>query len=566
MSDEKSDDEDEEEDSEGDDFDDEGDGSDDEDASKRKAEDEEEEVGGWGSSKKDYYNADTLETEADAMEEEEEARRLQQKRLKEMSEADFGFDEDEWADGKDKEEEDDQGGVITEVLPQLEITDDMSVEERLKILKSRYPEFEPLAKDFVDLQTVHADLKLAAEAAIAATQFAKSSKSKKLNAETSSKTPVAAIKLRALSAYLGVTSMYFALLSSTSKDSSGNPVALSAQKLRDHPVMQSLVASKRMWESVRDISVPDVAELIEDEASASEHEIAIDVTTTPQKSASKPKKTKAQRVAEEAVAAAAAARAAKLAQTEANIASLSSLPSLKSKSTKSSTNKALKPATTQATNTDFGDEDPLSSALASEKAQRKKSLRFYTSEIAQKANRRGEAGRLAGGDMDLPRRERNKDRIERLNALAAKKGRNGADLDDNDDDSGDERPNRERRGGDDDDEYYDMVTALSSKKKASKRAAADAQNAPAPRITDNMEVGPDGKRAINYQIQKNKGLTPHRSKDVRNPRVKKKKKYEEKMKKLGSMKAVYKGGEGRGGYGGEMTGIKKNVVKSVKLG
>ena len=78
-------------------------------------------------------------------------------------------------------------------------------------------------------------------------------------------------------------------------------------------------------------------------------------------------------------------------------------------------------------------------------------------------------------------------------------------------------------------------------------------------------VGADGKRAISYLIEKNKGLTPFRKKDVRNPRVKKRKKYDEKKKKLASMKAVYKGGEGRGGYGGELTGIKKGLVKSVKL-
>jgi len=46
---------------------------------------------GWGTSKKDYYNADNIETEVDAREEEEEAKRIQQKRLQKMSEADFGI-------------------------------------------------------------------------------------------------------------------------------------------------------------------------------------------------------------------------------------------------------------------------------------------------------------------------------------------------------------------------------------------------------------------------------------------------------------------------------------------
>lgn len=42
-------------------------------------------------------------------------------------------------------------------------------------------------------------------------------------------------------------------------------------------------------------------------------------------------------------------------------------------------------------------------------------------------------------------------------------------------------------------------------------------------------------------------------------------KYEEKQKKLRSMKATYKGGEGKGGYQGEQTGIKPGLIKSVKL-
>jgi U3 small nucleolar RNA-associated protein 3 len=65
---------------------------------------------------------------------------------------------------------------------------------------------------------------------------------------------------------------------------------------------------------------------------------------------------------------------------------------------------------------------------------------------------------------------------------------------------------------------------------------------------------------------KNKGLTPRRSKDVRNPRVKKRKKFEKAKRKVASQKAVYKGGIGDvSKYGGERTGISK-VVKSVRLG
>ena len=62
---------------------------------------------------------------------------------------------------------------------------------------------------------------------------------------------------------------------------------------------------------------------------------------------------------------------------------------------------------------------------------------------------------------------------------------------------------------------------------------------------------------------KNKGLTPHRSKSVRNPRVKKRQRFEKAKKKISSQKAVYRGGDSAK-YGGESTGISR-VVKSVKL-
>ena len=44
---------------------------------------------------------------------------------------------------------------------------------------------------------------------------------------------------------------------------------------------------------------------------------------------------------------------------------------------------------------------------------------------------------------------------------------------------------------------------------------------------DNVAAGADtdGKRAITYQISRNKGLTPKRKKEQRNPRVKHRKKF-----------------------------------------
>ena len=84
------------------------------------------------------------------------------------------------------------------------------------------------------------------------------------------------------------------------------------------------------------------------------------------------------------------------------------------------------------------------------------------------------------------------------------------------------------------------------------------------RHVDDEETG-DGPRSLTRAILKNKGLTPSRSKAVRNPRVKKRQKYEQAKKKVSSQKAVYKGGLATTGrYEGEKSGISK-VIKSRRL-
>lgn len=82
-------------------------------------------------------------------------------------------------------------------------------------------------------------------------------------------------------------------------------------------------------------------------------------------------------------------------------------------------------------------------------------------------------------------------------------------------------------------------------------------------LQEEESIGPDGKRAIGYQIMKNKGLTAKRKKENRNARVKKRKKYDVAKKKLKSVRAVYTGQQGP--YVGELTGISKKISRSVKL-
>jgi U3 small nucleolar RNA-associated protein 3 len=73
-----------------------------------------------------------------------------------------------------------------------------------------------------------------------------------------------------------------------------------------------------------------------------------------------------------------------------------------------------------------------------------------------------------------------------------------------------------------------------------------------------------GARQIDKAIEKNRGLTPHRRKDLKNPRKKHRIKYAEaNIRRKGQVQSVKSGAAGA--YGGESTGIKSKVSKSVKF-
>jgi U3 small nucleolar RNA-associated protein 3 len=519
------------------------------------AQEEDEDEEAWGTTKEALYGADAIETEEQALEEEAEALRLQKKQLQAMSAADYGFDESEWQAGAEEDKAKEMA-TVTEILPQLEIAKDMPAAERLKLLKSRYPEFEPLSKELLELREVHSHLLEAA---------------KEATATALPYVPNAVTKLRAASAYIGSLTMYFALLTSTASIGGDKVAALSPNQLRDHPVMESLMQCRDLWQRVQALPEdPSPAEI--EEAFANEDEESGE-SAGELETIAKPNRKQRKAIARAQSAGGEAAqkrKAERLQRAEAGLADLDAL--LGAANTKRKPKSVIR---AQDDDSDLGEEAPLTAAEAAEKAKRKKSLRFYTSQIAQKANKRGAAGRDAGGDEDVPHRERLRDRQARLNAEAEKRGRRpggdgeNADLDGHSDDEDAAQARHIRETADDDvNGYYDMVASKTQRKKSDKAAYAEAQKQAAllgGEVVQAETVGEDGKRKISYLIEKNKGLTPHRKKENRNSRVKKRKKYDDKKKKLASMKPVYKGGEGRGGYGGELTGIKKGLVKSTKL-
>ncbi|OAA32029.1 Sas10/Utp3 family protein [Moelleriella libera RCEF 2490] len=503
------------------------------------------ESGWWGSSRQEYYDADNIETEADALEEEAEARRLQQKKLSKMREEDFTFDGDEWLAGKTETDAEDTetNEKVVEVLKDIEVTPDMTAQDKLRLLSTQYPEFEHLAAELELLQPVLLGLQR--------------------DAADRPGTSIELIKYWTLGCYVATLTSYFALLTSSARDGSSRPKALPPSELRDHDVMETLLNAREAWDRVKNLksaSRSDSQSPVYAAETGDDYALNGIIASQDGKKVTKDRKEKS------AKAKALARRIKEAEAVESTVADLYNLPILSGKSSRRA--KLAKVAQQDDDDSDFGEEDALDARTAAEKAARKKSLKFYTSQIAQKANKRAGAGRDAGGDVDIPHRERLRDRQARLLAEAEKRGKkgskHGADLGDESDGDDDATANAMRG---DEDEYYDMVAQKSKNKRDDKAAryAAYAAASKTDRVVETEELGEDGKRKITYAIEKNKGLAPKRGKDVRNPRVKKRKQYEAKMKKLKSMKPVWQGGEPKGGYRGELSGINTGVVKSVKL-
>lgn len=242
----------------------------------------------------------------------------------------------------------------------------------------------------------------------------------------------------------------------------------------------------------------------------------------------------------------------------------------------------------------FGDAIVLGNADAADKKARRHTLRFHTSKIESASARRQGARLSLGGDDDVPYRERRKEkeaRVQREAAQAGKRGQGGDDLDDREPESLARAIAKASVGGDDDsaeegmDGYYSLVQRQKREQKESRKLAYEAAKATIgcviqhclvihPIIAtllvtciyrEEVDEDTEGPRSLTRAILKNRGLTPRRSKSVRNPRVKKRQKFAKAKKVIASQKPVFKPGTGDSTwYGGERSGI-STVVKSVRF-
>ncbi|KAF8014080.1 hypothetical protein BT93_H0040 [Corymbia citriodora subsp. variegata] len=166
------------------------------------------------------------------------------------------------------------------------------------------------------------------------------------------------------------------------------------------------------------------------------------------------------------------------------------------------------------------------------------------------------------GDDDLPRRDDigERRRKHELQVLA------GAGVN-SEDDLGDEDGDPEANGGADSedseseesiDEFYKQV----KQQRAAKLAAKAEIYSRDPAIASMPETV-DGKRHITYQMEKNRGLTRNRKKQIKNPRKKYRSKHEKAVvRRKGQVREIRKPS---GPYSGEASGINAGISRSIRF-
>jgi U3 small nucleolar RNA-associated protein 3 len=299
-----------------------------------------------------------------------------------MQEADFAFDESEWLAPKEQAGQDEE--VVTEVLKEVEVTEDMGPEERYKLLQARYPEFDYLVDEFRELQSLLPALQKEAEG--------KPAKSLEV------------VKSWLLGCYVAALASYFAILTSPSRDGDGSAATLNPSELRDHEVMETLVQCREAWLKAKALRPTKPVASSTGMLSPPEEEDLemLDAVSMPKRRTDKLSKAEIKANKKKAAEAARKAQA-----VEQSLADLSTLLKSTKKAGKAVAASAVSAdAGNDDNRSDFGDEEALDARAAADKARRKKSLKFYTSQIVQKASKRAGAGRDAGGDMDIPYRER----------------------------------------------------------------------------------------------------------------------------------------------------------------
>eukprot|EP00252_Welwitschia_mirabilis_P007801 TRINITY_DN1950_c0_g1_i1.p1 TRINITY_DN1950_c0_g1~~TRINITY_DN1950_c0_g1_i1.p1 ORF type:complete len:754 (+),score=227.87 TRINITY_DN1950_c0_g1_i1:296-2263(+) len=170
------------------------------------------------------------------------------------------------------------------------------------------------------------------------------------------------------------------------------------------------------------------------------------------------------------------------------------------------------------------------------------------SQLVAEAGRAIKRPKLFSGDDDLPERE---DIGERRRKYESLRSFNADSL------NGEMEGNMEI-SDESEDEFYKEV-----KQKRTATLSAKSEKHARKRSIPQPEEKVEGKRQITYQMEKNKGLTPHRKKKTKNPRKKYKLKHEKAVtRRKGQIREVKLP---QGPYGGETTGIRTAISRSIRF-
>lgn len=466
----------------------------------------------WGNTRDNYFGGeDGIGSEDGASEEEEqEALRLQQKELGDMAESDF-VDEDDLEGWKIQADVDALEGPLE--VPAFDPST-MTAEERLELIEERFPAVKLLSRELEKCQAWETELK----------------------ATKSQPAEILDIGKTALSTYKGMLFAFFALF--TDRLQKGDMQGLS--QLDEHPVNEGLLISRQLWLNYQSADWD-----------------AMKTASRSSKPTNSTHLEPAENVSEE---------------SDDAFDDDTDFPDFQDDSVQISSESEdefsiIKPSEVshKRKSQTVGDFDETADTIEQQaRAKNKQSLRFYTSQIDKGAIKRNES---SSGDFDLPYRERDFERRQRLMAEAQKRGQQKQDelgiedenimLDDADGSahnfavSGSAYANLKR----------EKVLAREEKHQRHVEAIEASRLG---RLTEYLADNPNvDKRAINYQIEKNKGLTRKRKKENRNARVKKRVRYEQAQKRLKGVRQVYKGSEGP--YQGELTGIRKNITHSTRF-
>ncbi|GJT20471.1 Sas10 C-terminal domain-containing protein [Tanacetum coccineum] len=173
--------------------------------------------------------------------------------------------------------------------------------------------------------------------------------------------------------------------------------------------------------------------------------------------------------------------------------------------------------------------------------------------------------RVISGDDDLPKRDDigERRRKHEMRVLASAGIQSDDDLQDDEHETlEDDEVNDTNEDGETDSES-DLYQETKLKRDAKLAAKAQKYSRTAPSAFAAPETELEGKRHINYEMEKNRGLTRKRNKDIKNPR--KKYKLKHKKKEIARKGQVREHRKPTGTYGGEGHGINTKTSRSIRF-